>query len=205
MRIPYAAHSMRKVLWLSTFILAAPALIVWSLFLLLSANDIPTSTSNSAPEVLSSNTQVLLGSNKSLTEISSDVTVADARPLILRKYLAQRNSELEPHAQLLVDTSDKYGLDFRLLVAIARQESNLCKIIPHNSYNCWGFGIYGTKVTRFDNYPQAIETVSKTLKLQYLDKGLDTPEKIMAKYTPPSVALGGPWAKGVNQFLDELE
>lgn len=127
---------------------------------------------------------------------------ADGRPLIIKNYLNKYKSELEPYSQLIVDISDKYSLDFRLLVAIAQQESNLCKRIPANSYNCWGFGIYGNKVTRFDSYPQALEKVAKTLKKDYLDKGLTTPEAIMAKYTPPSQ---GSWAAGVSTFLSELE
>ncbi len=43
------------------------------------------------------------------------------------------------------------------------------------------------------------------LSHKYIDIGLDTPEKIMAKYTPPSLEKGGPWAKGVNQFMSDLE
>jgi hypothetical protein len=129
----------------------------------------------------------------------------DARIHIIKDYLKEYSSPLLPFAKDIVAISDKYTLDYRLLVAIARQESNLCKKIPEDSYNCWGFGIYGDKVTRFDNYPQALEIVAKTLKKQYIDIGLNTPEKIMAKYTPPSLEIGGPWAKGVNQFMTDLE
>jgi hypothetical protein len=131
--------------------------------------------------------------------------IADARVYIIKNYLKKYSSPLLPFAQNIVDISDKYSLDYRLLVAIARQESNLCKKIPTDSHNCWGFGIYGDKVTRFDNYPQALEIVAKTLKKKYVDMGLTTPEAIMAKYTPPSVDIGGPWAKGVNKFMLDLE
>lgn len=134
--------------------------------------------------------------------IDSTLKTADGRPLLIKNYLNKYKSELEPYSQLIVDISDKYSLDYRLLVAIAQQESNLCKRIPVNSYNCWGFGIYGNKVTRFDSYPQALEKVAKSLKRDYFDKGLTTPEAIMAKYTPPSQ---GSWAAGVSAFLSELE
>jgi hypothetical protein len=130
---------------------------------------------------------------------------ADARVHIIRNYLKKYSSPLEPFAQTLVNASDKNSLDYRLLVAIAQQESNLCKKIPDDSHNCWGFGIYGDKITRFDNYPQAIDTVAETLKKKYVDKGLNTPEEIMAKYAPPSLEKGGPWAKGVNRFMTDLE
>jgi len=57
------------------------------------------------------------------------------------------------------------------------QESNLCKKQLKDSFNCWGFGIYGKKVTRFDSYKQAIYTVTKTLANQYKAKGLKTAEE----------------------------
>ena len=137
--------------------------------------------------------------------LSYNVTSGDARPIIIRNYLHRYRSPLEPLATKIVEISDQYKLDYRLLVAIARQESGLCKVIPENSYNCWGYGIYGDKVTRFDSYEQGLEIVAKGLKRNYIDRGLVTPEEIMAKYTPPSLEKGGAWAKGVNQFFSELE
>lgn len=137
--------------------------------------------------------------------LSYSVESGDARPIIIKNYLHYHHSPLEPFSNQIITVSDKYKLDFRLLIAIARQESNLCKVIPDNSFNCWGFGIYGNKVTRFDNYEQGLEIVARTLKTKYIDRGLNTPEEIMAKYTPPSLEKGGSWAKGVNEFLSELE
>lgn len=162
------------------------------------------SSANSSPSQI-------LSSSSAQTETVSPSTIsyrlisADARPIIIKNYLKKYNSPLEPHYQKIITISDKYSLDYRLLVAIAQQESNLCKVIPPNSHNCWGYGIYGDQVIRFDDYPQALETVAQTLKTKYLDQGLNTPEEIMAKYTPPSLEKGGSWAKGINQFLADLE
>lgn len=129
------------------------------------------------------------------------IVAGDARPILLQKYLEYYHSPLAPYARYIFDVSQKLGLDYRLLVAIAQQESNLCKKAPPNSYNCWGWGIYGHKVTRFHSYPEAIQTVARGLKRDYLDKGLTSPEEIMARYTPPSK---GSWAFGVRQFMEEL-
>ncbi len=74
--------------------------------------------------------------------LSFGVVGADARPIIIRQYLAKYNSPLEPYADFIFQTSQKYNLDYRLLVAIAQQESNLGKKIPANSYNAWGWGIH---------------------------------------------------------------
>lgn len=127
---------------------------------------------------------------------------ADPRVAYLKAFFRNYDSELYDHADVIVATADKHDIDYRLLPAIAMQESNLCRVIPHGSYNCWGWGIYGDKVTRFSSYPEAIETVSAGLKKYYVDQGLVTPEQIMQKYTPSS---NGSWARGVNYFFGKIE
>ncbi len=125
----------------------------------------------------------------------------DARVEIVKGFFNQYDSPLEPFAQNVVAAADKYNVDFRLIPAIAMQESNLCKKIPKNSNNCWGFGIYGKTVTRFDNYNEAISTVTKTLASQYIGKGLKTPEEIQTKYTPSNK---GEWSASVSHFMEKL-
>lgn len=137
-----------------------------------------------------------------LGAFTSTVYAADARPELIRRYLEKYKSPLLPYSDNIVQASDKYGIDFRLIVAIAQCESNVCKIIPNGSYNCWGFENGSTK---FSSWEHAIERVAKTLKENYYDYGLTTPDEIMPKYAPPSVAKGGPWAKCVNQFMNELQ
>lgn len=131
------------------------------------------------------------------------VAEKDSRVEIVRQFFARYKSALEPYSQDIVGAADRYGLDFRLLPSIAMQESNLCKKAPKDSFNCWGFGIYGKKVTKFDNYPDAIETITKTLATVYKDKkGLETPEEIVKLYTPSS---NGSWQKSVTYFMDQLQ
>lgn len=136
-----------------------------------------------------------------LGSFTSTVSVADARPELIRRYLEKYGSPLLPFSDFIVSISDKYGIDFRLIVAIAQCESNVCKVIPDGSYNCWGFE---NGATHFNSWEHALERVAQTLKEGYYDYGLITPEQIMPKYAPPSVAKGGPWAKCVRQFMDEL-
>jgi hypothetical protein len=126
----------------------------------------------------------------------------DAIPEIIKKYLKKYNSPLLPHTDFLVATARSYRLDPRLLVAIAQQESNLCKKIPEDSHNCWGWGIHSQGTLKFNSYPEAIKAVTKGLSENYLGQGLTTPEEIMGIYTPLSE---GSWANGVQQFLDEMD
>ncbi len=132
----------------------------------------------------------------------AEVKSTDGRVANLKRFFRKYNSPLYDDAETVVNVSDKYGFDYRLLPAIAMQESGLCRVIPNDSHNCWGWGIYGTTVTRFDSYAVAIETVGRGLKNNYIDKGLTTTEQIMAKYTPSS---NGSWARGVNTFIQALE
>lgn len=142
-----------------------------------------------------------------LPEIKNQTQTAfqteDARPEIIRQYLQYYNSPLVPHADLIVKLSDENDFDYRWMVAIAQQESNLCKRIPPNSHNCWGWGIYGDKVTRFDSYEHALTAIAPQFKQIFLkDKHLKDPYEVMKTYTPPS---DGSWAAGVLQFFTELE
>lgn len=136
-------------------------------------------------------------------QIKTSIKTADARPEIIRQYLHQYQSPLEPHADLIVQLSDRYNFDYRWLVAIAQQESSLCKFIPENSYNCWGWGIYGDKITRFSSYEDALTRIAPQFTRIFL-KGNHTkdPAEVMKTYTPPS---DGSWANGVATFFDRLD
>lgn len=198
---------MKKAAYLITFFTITPLTILISTLSLLTLTDKIQST----PQVLSA--QTLLDSPKFGVQvyaalppqqqiISASAVSQDARVEIIRQYLEKYNSPLEPFAQLLVSISDQYGLDFRLLTAIAQQESNLCKKSPVGTYNCWGWGIHNRGTLSFSDYPAAIQTVAQGIKEDYLDKGYDTVLEMMEKYTPLS---NGSWAAGVTQFLAEME
>ena len=134
--------------------------------------------------------------------ISASVGLADARPEIIKQYLEYYNSPLVPYANLIVQAADENKIDFRLITAIAQQESNLCKVIPPGSYNCWGWGITSQGTLKFNSFADGIEQVSKGLRTEYLDKGYLTIPEIMSKYTPQS---NGSWANGVTQFMAEMQ
>lgn len=162
--------------------------------------------------------------NEEILGATTIVETDDARALLVENFLRRYNTPkpqgggnlkhpLVPEdyfGKFFVELADKYNLDFRLLPAIAMQESNLCNHtpkpaneagVPVESYNCLGFGVYGTKVTMFPSFEANFEQAAKTLKKNYIDMGLDTPYKIMKKYTPPS---DGSWAESVNQWMAEM-
>ena len=141
---------------------------------------------------------------KEETAISENIEHGDARAKIVENFFTNYKTPLASFSDIFIKIADKYGLDFRLLPAIAMQESNGGKKVIENSYNPFGYGIYGKLAVRFDSWEEAIERVGRALREDYLNQGLKSPVQIMAKYTPPSLAKDGAWAKGVNSFMEEL-
>ncbi|MFW6143609.1 MAG: hypothetical protein ACOC4Z_01675 [Patescibacteria group bacterium] len=140
------------------------------------------------------------------TVLGESVTSKEARPLILKRFFQSYNSPLSKHADYMVTIADKYDLDWRLLPAIAGQESTFCRTTPENSHNCWGWAVHERYTKKFSTYEKAIETVAAGLKENYIDHGLETPKQIMTKYCPRSITeAGGSWAEGVDYFIWILE
>jgi hypothetical protein len=193
-----------KFLLTFAFLVLAPLTLFWS-FTLLNHPRIarsPAKFISAAPQPRVLGVGIFGALPAPSGQTSTLLTSADARYPILESYLTQYQSPLAAYIPQLISTADAYQLDFRLLVAIAQQESNLCKVIPPDSYNCWGWGIHHRGTLKFDNYSQAIDTVAAGLRSNYLDSGLTTPQSIMAKYTPLS---SGSWAEGVEQFIQDME
>lgn len=197
---------MRKLLLLTTFFTLFPLVLVLGLVLYLSIA-YQNEANPSAHGLFAQNKTVAFAALPTdKTGFSDEITQQDARTELIRQFFMSHDSPLTEYAQFVVEAADKYDLDFRLIPAIAMQESNLCKkrpIEPVDSHNCWGWGIYSGKVTRFKSYTSAIETVTKGLATRYKEKhNLHTPQEIMKLYNPNST---GSWADGVNFFMDRLQ
>ena len=105
---------------------------------------------------------------------------------------------MELQAAKIVMTADKYGLDWRLIPAIAGVESSFGKKMPIHSYNAYGWanGKY-----RFNSWEESIDIVSKTLKEKYIDKGANDLYKIARIYAPPSKTC----ARNVEFFVKQMD
>ena len=191
---------MRKFFLLSTFFMIAPAIFCFVLFYYLFVSYYNTPADSTRH--LSSKRIAFAALPSSQNVLGERITSSEAEVELIRQFLARYNSPLEPYAEYFVQKADEHGLDPRLLPAIAMQESNLCRRIPENSYNCWGFGIYGGKVTRFNDYGHAIDIISKTLGTKYKSKGLVSPDEIMTMYTPSNI---GTWSANVTFFMEQME
>jgi len=200
--------SWRNLILILVFFTITPIALGTSLFSLTALSEVESSTKKIVSPPLNllqqpqSGIRVYASLPSSFPSVSGETLSADARSEIIRQYLADYNSPLEPFSAFLVETADKYELDYRLLTAIAQQESNLCKKIPPGSYNCWGWGIHSEGTLMFNSFTEGIEIVSRGVRENYLDLGFVTIEEIMGKYTPLSK---GSWAFGVEKFMNEMQ
>ena len=143
------------------------------------------------------------GESAKTTQINGEVLgieISDMRPYYVENFL--KGTRLEPYSHYIVAVSDKYNLDYRLIPAIAMRESNGGNAVKEESHNAWG---WENGRTYFDSWEVAIETVGKTLRERYADRGLITPEQIMPVYAPPQVEKGGKWAQDINHFFEKLQ
>ena len=128
-------------------------------------------------------------------------TGVDLRVKILTNYLKQYDSPLAANASDFVAMADKYNLDWKLVAAISGVESTFGKEIPNNSYNAWGWGVYGDNVINFKSWKDGIETVSQGLRQRYMNEwGGQDIYKIGAMY-----AASPAWAGHVELYLNKIQ
>ncbi len=124
----------------------------------------------------------------------------NSRVKILESFLNKYSSPLASYAKDFIDNADFYGLDWRLVASISGVESTFGKQIPYNSYNAWGWGIYGNNVIYFSSWEEGIETVSRGLRENYLNKWEATNIYEVGKI----YAASPTWAWKVDYFMQKI-
>lgn len=140
------------------------------------------------------------GSSASL-DFTIEQNISDNRVQILRSFLLEYDSPLAPYAGDFIKNADKYSLDWRLVASIAGLESTFGKHIPYNSYNGWGWGVYGDNVIRFATWNEGIETISKGLRERYLKEKQESDPYFIG----PTYAASPSWAERVSYFMSKME
>jgi len=161
-------------------------------------------------------------SSKPLTTLvaSANLFGGDTRAARLDKILEAYNCPLAGHGKTFVKEADKNGIPHWLVASIAFQESSCGKVTPQvkitgqedvtnpedlkfeESYNAWGWGVWGKNVKKFDGWEEGIKSVSKYLGDSFYSKGVTNTCEIMKTYTPHS---DGSWCQGVNYFGEMIQ
>lgn len=142
----------------------------------------------------------IAGPSATLATPSATTVVVDDRAEILKTYLKAKNSPLAPEASFIIEEADRYKIDWRLVPAIAGNESGFGLAIPPGSYNAWGFGVYGTHVTYFNSWKDGIHQVSQSLSDDYRGRwGATDVYSIGRIYAADSA-----WAVKVSNYMTEI-
>lgn len=120
----------------------------------------------------------------------------DWRVAALENFFRKYNSPLVSYAPIFVKQADKYNVDWRLLPAISGVESSFGKRLIPGSYNAYG---WGRGHVRFADWENGIETVNRSLRQNYIDKGADSINRI-----GPIYAEARNWSTRVSYFLEEI-
>jgi hypothetical protein len=134
-------------------------------------------------------------------QVSGAVETNDARIAKLQQFFHAYGSVLEDYSKNFIDAADKYDLDYKLLPAIAMQESGGCKKIIKDSHNCYGYGIYTNHTTTFSSYEEGIDTVAKAMQKYYISQGINTPEEIGKKWNPADT---NGWKEKIKHFMSQI-
>lgn len=123
-------------------------------------------------------------------DLKAPEIIVDSRAAKIDAYFAQWDLPLAGYGKEMVAAADMYGIDWRLLPALAKLETtggkNLCKN-PKGKNNPFGFG---SCTIGFNSFEDSFYAVAKTLsgngeKTSHLYKG-KTIEEILEVYNPPA-------------------
>jgi len=129
----------------------------------------------------------------------------DARAALLNQFFEMYKCPMADLGEVFVAEADKNDIPFWIVPAIAFQESSCGKRTPEKegieSYNAWGWAVYGDTTKHFDDWEHGIAVVSKYMNDRFFSQGITDPCEIMKIYTPPSK---GSWCEGVMFFRDKM-
>lgn len=140
-------------------------------------------------------------SGSSAAFMEKNIVKEDKRAKILKNFLEKYNSPLAQYSDVFVKSADANRIDWRMVAAISGVESTFGQELPYNSYNAWGWGIYGNNMIYFSSYDEAIKTISKALRERYIDSwGAQDVYQIGRFY-----AASPTWSYRVAYFMDKIE
>lgn len=140
--------------------------------------------------------------------IGATIIPGDARALLVAKFLHENNSPLAPYSDTFVNAADANGLDYRLLPAIAKCESDAGNHIPgKSSHNPFGIAVYTgqEKGRNFGSWEEAIIWASRYVKERYYDQGITTLKEINRIWSPPTARDESfSWKNCVEEYIGSI-
>ncbi len=125
---------------------------------------------------------------------------------MISKLNRSLNSDLSGQGHLIVKYSKKYNVSPYLGTAIMLHETGCswnCSYLAKYCHNYGGMkgspSCGNSSYYAFNSMEEGIESLFKTIRENYIDKGLDTPEKINTKYAESMT-----WSSKINAYIDKI-
>lgn len=152
------------------------------------------------------------GSSLNFQMFKSDaapVVAIDPRAEKIDAYFAQWDLPLAGHGKGMIEAADKYGIDWRLLPALAMLETTGGKNLCGDGTNQNAFG-FGSCQIHFSTFEASFEAVAKTISgngknTSHLYKGKSV-EGILEVYNPPNTpGMTVGYHKKALRVMSEIE
>lgn len=119
------------------------------------------------------------------------------KKMAIKNYILKYNAPLANETDAFIKACTQYDLDCYLLPAISGIESSFGLYLRPGTFNPFGWGRGDIPFTSFS---EAIMTVGKGLRDNYINKGATSVEQIGRIYCE-----GNTWAGKVTYFMNQLE
>jgi hypothetical protein len=156
---------------------------------------------------LTNPTSQVLGAETSDLRINSNISLIDERAYVFDQYFLANNSPLYGYGKYFVEKCDEYGApkDCITIVAIARNETNLCKYsISAEMHNCWGFGGGGEYRIKFNSFEESIDRVTKVLVEGYGRRYIEDPSLMEGTFCGPQDECKN-WGNSIKFFIKQID
>jgi murein DD-endopeptidase MepM/ murein hydrolase activator NlpD len=124
----------------------------------------------------------------------------------INNFIGQ-GSPLSGHGASIVRAASKYGVDPRVLVVIAKKESQFGKTSGRFKNNAWGYGVHlDSSKNTFPTWEAGAEKVAKELATgpYYKNAGKKTLAQVVNTYAPPSENNTALYTNQVNSWYRQL-
>lgn len=142
-----------------------------------------------------------------VNKINTNISLVDERAYVFDQYFLANNSPLYGYGKYFVEKCDQYGAprDCITIVAIARNETNLCKYkVSAEMHNCWGFGGGGEHRLYFESFEASIDRVSRVLMEGYGTQYLIDPSLMEGTFCGPQDECKN-WGNSIKFFIKQID
>lgn len=127
-----------------------------------------------------------------------------------KEEIKENKCELDETTCKIKKVAEKYGMNWKLAVAISKHETGNYTSKAFKELNNVGGMMCSSGLREYATLEEGIEAFVSNLKYNYIDEGLDTIEKIQPKYCPIGAkndpnGLNKYWVSGVTKYYNELE